>query len=233
MINTISKSIFLFACFISVNTLLATDWGNSKPLVDAVLQQYQQAKNYKTIIADEWLKSDGTTEPIGDTIYAFRYNNYGYLKNGVKEQVFTPNYDVFIDISEQRMVLHEVSAVDLKQAEKYIPTMESVFKMLSVCDSVRHTDGTNGIKILEFYQNNPLMNKTRVIVSSDGWIKEIWRYYTLPGEYVAQHTRFLEMSILTTENIPEFKETSYIKNQEGKPIPAGIYKDFELMLIKK
>lgn len=231
MINTMRISICLFF-LLHADIILAMDWGNSKPVVDAVLQQYQQAKNYKTIITDEWLKSDGSTEPIGDTIYAFRYNDYGYLRNGVKEQVFTPNYDIFINLSEQKMILREVSSEELKQAEKYIPTMESVFKMLSVCDSVRHTEEANGTKILEFFQNNPMMNKTRVIVSSEGWIKEIWRYYTLPGEYVAQHTRFLEMSILTTHNISEFNESSYVKKKEGKPMPTGVYQAFELILVK-
>lgn len=226
------KIIIYLVLVFCIQKLFAIDWGTAKPVVDAMLLHYQENKNYQSAIADQWIKTDGTTESVGDTIYAYKYNDFGYMKNGAKVQVFTDHYDIYIDNVDSTVFVQEVTAEAIRKIEQTIPTMETALQAFTYCDSARLVSNVNGIKTVDFYINNPLINKSRIVIDSNNWIKEIFRYYTNNDEYVSQHTTFVVIDALTTGNLPVLKENTYVSKINGNLVPVGIYSNYRLSLLK-
>lgn len=226
------KIIPYILAFLCAHNMYAIDWGTTRPIVDAMLLHYQNNKNYQSVIVDEWVKPDGTTEPVGDTIFAYKYNEFGYMKNGKKTQVFTDHYDIYINNSDSTILVQEVTADGILKIEQMMPTMEMAIRAFSICDSARLISSIGGVKTLEFYINNPLVYKSRVIIDASGWIKEIWRYYTSNEEYVSQHTKFVVMAALSTHDIPQLNQNNYIINVSGNLVPAAGYQGYTLSLFK-
>ena len=224
-------SIYLLFAFCIQNGF-AIDWGTTKPIIDAMLQHYLDNKNYQSVITDEWIKTDGTTESVGDTIFAYKYNAFGYLKNGKKLQVFTDHYDIYINNTDSTIYVQEVTPEAIGKIEQMMPTMETAIRGFSVCDSARLISNVNGVKTIDFYINNSLINRSRIIIDASGWIKEIWRYYTNNTEYVSQHTKFVVMDALNTSNIPVLQQDRYVKKVDSNLVPSASYLNYALSFIK-
>lgn len=220
----------LFAC--CMQSGFAIDWGTTKPIIDAMLQHYMDNKNYKSVITDEWIKTNGTTESVGDTIFAYKYNAFGYMKNGSKLQVFTDHYDIYINNIDSTIYVQEVTPEAITKIEQMMPTMEMAIRGFSVCDSARLISNINGVKTIDFFINNSLINRTRVVIDASGWMKEIWRYYVNSTEYVSQHTKFVVMDALNTSNIPVLQEDRYVKKVNGNLVPSDNYSGYTLSLLK-
>lgn len=221
---------------ISVTSVYSIEWNGAKPVVEKMLSYYKANPNYSTIIADEWIKVDGNRESIGDTIFAHKYNDYGYIRNGERIQVFTEQFDIYINEKEKTMNVREISKEELVEISKMIPNMETIIEYFELCDSSRIITFNASVYTIDFYFNHPLMNRTRMLIDDQGRIKEIYRYYIQVEEYVAQHTVFVLMQPLMNANIEEFKQGNYIqvvkKKKETEVTVSDKYKNYDFRLIK-
>lgn len=220
--------ITFFVLCLGILKSFAMDWGGTESIITAMLQHYEMHPNYHAVIVDQWLHTDGTTENVGDTISAYKYEQYGYLSNGNHVQVFTPAHDIFIDRSSQVMSVRSVSLDDIKKIEQMMPTAASTFQAFAQCDSARIISVINGETTIDFFITNSLINRSRIIIGSNGWIKEIWRYYTTPQDIIAQRTKFVVMDILSNANISQFNESNYITPSANTFVPAAAYQNYSI-----
>lgn len=224
----IRRFILFIVLFIPLSQTYAIDWGTTKPTIDSMLLHYENHKNYKTVIVDQWLKTDGTYESVGDTIFAFKYNAFGYLRNGEKTQVFTNTHDIFINNEAKTIIVQSVTSEDIEKIEKTMPTIQTAIQAFMLCDSARLISNLNGEKTIDFYINNPLINRSRLVIGSNGWIKEIWRYFANNDEYTAQYTKFVLMDELNTSNLIEFNQNNYIQINGTVYTPSSQYQGYTL-----
>jgi len=226
------KNIIIYALLIFCgNTMFAIDWGNTKPIVDSMLLHYQNNKNFQSVVTDEWIRTDGSAETIGDTIFAFKYNSFGYTKNAHNVQVFTDHYDIYINNLDSTIIVHEMTPENIQKIEQMMPTMEVVIRAFSLCDSARLVSSVNGVNTIDFYVTHSLINKSRIKIDANGWIRDIWRFYTNNAEYMSQHTKFVVIDALSTNDIPELKQDRYIIKTGNILIPSQNYHNYELTLL--
>lgn len=226
----------LFIVGLFSRTSYGIEWNGARPIIDKMLSYYETHPNYSMIIFDEWIKSDGTREAVGDTIFAHKYNDYGYIKNGPQIQIYTEQYDIHINEYDKTMNVRGVGKEELAEISKKIPSMAAVMKYFELCDSSRIVKADADAQTIDFYFNHPLMNKTRMVIDKTGKVKELYRYYTRPDEYIAQHTVFVLVEPLNSPSIEALKQDNYIQVTKTKKEvdihPAGRYKDFSLQLIQ-
>ncbi len=226
----------LFVVSLFSNNSYAMEWNGARPIIDKMLSYYETHPNYSMIIFDEWIKSDGSREAVGDTIFAHKYNDYGYIKNGPQIQVYTEQFDILINEDQKTMNVRGVGKEELVEISKMIPSMATVLKYFELCDSSRIIKTDADVQIVDFYFNHPLMNKTRMVIDKTGKVRELYRYYTKADEYIAQHTVFVLVEPLDSPSIEVLKQDNYIQVTKTKKEvdiqPAGKYKDFNFQLIK-
>lgn len=214
----------------------AIEWNGVRPIVEKMLSYYQAHTNFSMVIFDEWIYSDGSREAVGDTIFAHKYNDYGYIKNGHDIQVYTEDYDIYINDQEMTMNVKEVSEEELTQIAQLIPSQSNLLKYFEICDSSKLVSENSGTQTIDFYFNHPLMNKTRMVIDTAGKVKELYRYYTHPDQIVAQHTVFVLSKSLNTSKIEEFRQDNYIEVSKSKKKleihPIGEYKDYSFQFIQ-
>lgn len=228
-------SILLTGYLVCSNTY-GIEWNGARPIVDKMLSYYETHPNYSMVIFDEWVKSDGGRESVGDTIVAHKYRDYGYIKNGHRIQVYTEQFDIYINDKDKTMNVREVSQEELSEIAKMVPSMATVMKYFELCDSARIISAGSDMHTVDFYFTHPLVNKARMLIDASGRVKELYRYYTKPEEYIAQRTVFVLMEPLKSPSIEEFRQDSYIrviKNKTEVDVqPANRYKDYHFQLIK-
>jgi hypothetical protein len=228
--------ILMVGCLFCNKNAYCIEWNGAKPIIDEMLAYYEMHPNYSMIIYDEWIKSDGSTEAVGDTIFAHKYNDYGYIKNGPRVQVFTEQFDIYINEKDSTMRVREVSEEELAEIASLIPTMPTILKYFELCDSARIVSSSSNLSTIDFYFNHPLVNKSRLLIDGTGRVKEIYRYYTNPEEYISQHTVFVSIQSLNTSSIEEFREDSYLQisntNNEVNIQASERYGNYNFQLIK-
>lgn len=228
--------ILIVGCLLCNKNAYSIEWNGAKPIVDEMLAYYEMHPNYSMIIYDEWIKSNGSTEAVGDTIFAHKYNDYGYIKNGPRVQVFTEQFDIYINNQDSTMKVRKVSEEELAEIAALIPSMSTILKYFELCDSSRIVSQDPDMNTIDFYFNHPLVNKARLVIDGTGRVKEIYRYYTKPEEYISQHTIFVLLEPLNNSSIEEFREDSYlnITNNNNEQIieVSDKYEDYNFQLIK-
>jgi hypothetical protein len=217
--------------------IFSIEWNGVKPIIDSMLNYYKNNPNYSTIIVDEIIKIDGTSEKVEDTIFAHRYNDFAYIRTGNRTQVFTDKYDIYIHHEEKTIHVKEVTKNELVEIAKLIPDMSSMIKYYEVCDSAKLISTTEANYVIDFYFNHSITNRTRMLIDKNTKkIVEIYRYYTYPEDYLAQHTTFVLMKPLLNSNLDVFKEENYIViNKKKKEVviePSDDYKAYTFQLIK-